>query len=99
LVTNYQFGFCQGRSTAGAIFILRMLQEKYSQKNKKFYHVFVDLEKTFDRVPRRSFKALRRKGISDRMVETVTVLYVNSRTRVKVMAGISEEFKILVGVH
>jgi len=26
-------------------------------------------------------------------------LYVNSRTRVKTMAGISEEFNILVGVH
>jgi len=25
--------------------------------------------------------------------------YVNSRTRVKAMAGISEEFNILVGVH
>jgi len=34
-IGNYQFGFCQGRSTAGAMFILRMLQEKYSQKNKK----------------------------------------------------------------
>jgi len=26
-------------------------------------------------------------------------LYVNSRTRVKTMTGISEEFHILVGVH
>jgi len=28
-IGNYQFGFSQGRSTAGAVFILRMLQEKY----------------------------------------------------------------------
>jgi len=34
-IGNYQFGFCQGRSTAGAMLILRILQEKYSQKNKK----------------------------------------------------------------
>jgi len=33
----YPFGFCQGRSTAGAMFIFRMLQEKYSQKNKKLF--------------------------------------------------------------
>jgi len=26
---------------------LSLLQEKYSQKNKKLYHVFVDLEKAF----------------------------------------------------
>jgi len=35
VIGNYQFGFCQGRSTAGAMFIFRMLQEKYSQKSKK----------------------------------------------------------------
>jgi len=52
-ISNYTFGFCQGRSNAGAMFILRMLQEKYSQKNKKLYHVFVDLKKAFDRVPRK----------------------------------------------
>jgi len=33
------------------------------------------------------------------MVDSVMALYVNSRTRVKAMAGISEEFNILVGVH
>jgi len=40
-IGNYQFGFCQGRSTASAIFILRMLQEKYSQKNKKLYTMYL----------------------------------------------------------
>jgi len=33
------------------------------------------------------------------MVEAVMALYANSRTRVKAMAGISEEFIILVDVH
>jgi len=36
-----------------------------------------------------------RKEIPERMVETVMALYVNSRTRVKAMAGITEEFNIL----
>jgi len=39
-IGNYQFEFCQGRSTAGAMFNLRMLQDKYSLKNKKLYYVF-----------------------------------------------------------
>jgi len=67
-----------------------MLQEKYSQNNKKFYHVFVDLEKAFDRVPRRAIEwTLGRKGITERMVvrQLVMAMYVNSRTRVKAMAG------------
>jgi len=97
---SYQFWLCQGKSAAGAMFILRMLQVKYSQKHKKFYQVFVDLEKAFDRVPRKVIEwALRRKWIPERMAEAVMALYVNSRTRVKAMAGVSEEFHILVGVH
>ena len=42
-----QFGFNPGRSTTDAIFVMRQLQEKFSEK-KKLYHVFVDLEKAFD---------------------------------------------------
>jgi Reverse transcriptase (RNA-dependent DNA polymerase) len=99
-IGKYQFAFCKGRSTTGAIFILRMLQEKYSQKKKKLYHVFVDLEKAFDRVPRKVIEwALRRKGIPEQMVAAIMAWYMDSKTRVKTMAGISKELDILVGVH
>ena len=36
-----------------AVFILRELQEKYLAKSKNLLFAFVDLEKTFDRVPRK----------------------------------------------
>ena len=52
-IGDYQFGFRQGRSTTDAIFIVRQLQEKYNKKERKLYHIFIDLEKTFDRVPRK----------------------------------------------
>jgi len=61
-----------------------MLQEKYSQKNKKLYRVFVDLEKAFDRVPRKVIEW----ALPERMVEAVIALYVNSITIVKTMAEI-----------
>ena len=38
-----------GKSTAGATFIIWQLQEKYLEKKKKLYHIFVDLEKAFDK--------------------------------------------------
>ena len=46
-----QFGFCLGRSTTDAIFILRQLQEKYLGKHRKLYIGFVYLEKVSKRVP------------------------------------------------
>ena len=42
-----QFGFMAERSTIGAIFIVRQLQEKYLAKMRKFFHLFVDMEKSF----------------------------------------------------
>ena len=44
-IGSYQFGFRQGRSTIGFIFIARQLQEKYNEKQRKLFHIFIDLEK------------------------------------------------------
>ena len=39
----YQFGFSPGRSTIGAIFLIRQLQEKFNETKKKIHHIFEDL--------------------------------------------------------
>ena len=52
-IDNMQFDFIPGRDTTDAIFTLRQLQEKHLAKNRKLYFAFVDLEKAFDRVPRK----------------------------------------------
>ena len=99
-VDGRQFGFCQERSTTDAIFIMRNVQEKFSEKKKKLYYVFVDLEKAFDRVPRKAFEwALRRQKVPERLLTAVVFLYVESRSRVKTVAGTSEALNIRVRVH
>ncbi len=44
---------------------MRELQERYKEKKKKLYHVFVDLESAFDRVPREVIEERRRKGLEE----------------------------------
>ena len=43
--------------------------------------------------------ALRRKMVSERIVEAIMALYVETRTRVKTVARVSTDFDIGVGVH
>ena len=79
-----QFGFMPGRGTTSAIFILRQLQEKHLAKNKKLYFAFVDLEKAFDRVPRKViWWAMRKLGIEEWIVRFVQAMYNNTRSRVE----------------
>ena len=52
-VDDSQFGFVPGRGTTDAIFVVRQLQEKYLATSKRLYMAFVDMEKVFDRVPRK----------------------------------------------
>ena len=55
-IDNIQFGFMPGKGTVDAIFIVRQLQERFLEKKKDLFYVFVDLEKVFDRVPREGAK-------------------------------------------
>jgi len=51
-IDECHFGLQEGKSTSDAIFILRQVQKKHIEKKKEQFHVFVDLEKDFDRKPR-----------------------------------------------
>ena len=61
---------------------------------------FVDLEKAFDRVPRKVLEwAMRKKGIPEVMVRAVMSLYESAKTKVRVGLELSKEFEVKVGVH
>jgi len=66
-IYDMQFGFVKDKGITDAIFLVRQTQEKFRAKGKKLYFGFVDLEKTFDRVPREAMRwAMHRKGVEDK---------------------------------
>ena len=63
------------------MFILKSLQEEYLDKEKRLNMCFVDLEKAFDRVPRKLLEwAMKKKGIPEVMVRAVMSLYKGAKT-------------------
>ena len=88
-----QFGFVPGHGTTDAIFIICQLQEKYIAANKPLYFAFVDLEKAFNRVPRKVlWWALRSLGEEEWAVRVIQGMYTDVKSRVRVNGQYSKEF-------
>ena len=99
-IDSMQYGFMPGRGTTNAIFILRQMQEKYLGKRKDLFFAFVDLEKAFDRIPRKVlWWAMRSVGVEEWIVKTVQAMYDTPKSRVRINGKFSEEFNVNVGVH
>ena len=98
-----QFGFRPGTGITGAIFIARYLQERYRGKHRELWWAFVDLDldKAFDRVPRKVVEwAMRKLGVEEWLVREVMAMYKHARTRVRSYGrSVSEWFGVNVGVH
>ena len=100
-IDNMQFGFMPEKGTTDAIFIMRQVQEKHqAKKKKKLYYVFMDLEKTFDRVPREVVRwDFKKLGVDEWLIPTIMPLYTEACTIVRTDAGLSESFEVKVSLH
>ncbi|XP_061621461.1 uncharacterized protein LOC133474126 [Phyllopteryx taeniolatus] len=99
-ICEQQYGFMPRKSTTDALFALRMLMEKYREGQKELHCVFVDLEKAYDRVPREElWYCMRKSGVAEKYVRIIQDMYEGSRTAVRCAVGVTEEFKVDVGLH
>ena len=105
-IDEMQFAFVPGRGTTDVIFIIRQLQEKLlsrkdlNDKKLTLLFSFVDLEKAFDRIPRKVlWWAMRKVGVEEWIVRQMQAMYNKAGSRVRVGSEYSEEFEVGVGVH
>ena len=99
-IDEMQFGFMPGKGTIDAIFIARQIQERYRDKKKDLYFMFIDLEKAFDRVPRKVVKwAMRKLGLDEWIIHVVMAMYENASSAVRINGKLGKGIPVKVGVH
>lgn len=99
-ISEMQYAFVSGKGTVDAIFIIRQLQERRLEGNRKMYCAFVDLEKAYDRVPRELvYWCLRKRGMPEKLVRIVKAMYEGAVTTVNTVFGETEQFEVKTGLH
>jgi hypothetical protein len=99
-VTENQFDFMSGRSTMKVIFLISQLIEKYMKQKKDLHMIFIDLEKTYDKVTRNiMWWALQKHKVSTKYITLIKDMYDNIVTSVRTSDGDTNDFPINIGLH
>ena len=74
--------------------------KKYREGQRELHCVFVDLEKTYDRVPREKlWYCMRKSEIQTKYVQLVQDMYEESETVVRCAVGTTESSRVKVGLY
>ena len=98
ILKRNQNGFRRGRSTS-QISSLRCINEEMRNANREMTLIFVDFKKAFDSVDRQAmFKIPHLYGIPQEIVNTIKVLYTDTKARVLTSDGETDPFDIVSGI-
>jgi hypothetical protein len=99
-ITMNQFGFMPRRSTMEAIFLIRQVMERYKEQKKDLHMVFIDLEKTYDKIPRNlMWWALDKHKVPTKYVTLIKDMYDKVVTSVRTTNGDTNVFPINIELH
>jgi Reverse transcriptase (RNA-dependent DNA polymerase) len=89
-----------GRSTMETIFLIRQLMKRHQEHKNDLHMIFIDLEKTYDKIPRNiMWWTLKRKLVPTKYVTLIKDMYTNVVTYVRTCDGESDIFPIKIGLH
>ena len=99
ILRKNQNGFRRNRSTTSQILTIRRILEGVRTKNLQATLIFVDFTKAFDSIHRGKMEQiLLAYGIPKETVAAITILYRNTKVKVRSPDGDTEYFDIVVGV-
>ena len=94
-----QAGFRTDRRCLDHIYTLQEVIHRRMQDDKPTYVVFIDFRKAYDTVPREKlFNKMRSMGVTEGIISNVKAYYKNTTARVRTSVGISDPFRIEIGV-
>ena len=99
ILRKNQNGFRRNRSTTSQILTIRRIREGVRAKNMQATLLFADFTKAFDSIHRGKMeRILLAFGLLKETVEAITVLYRNTKVKVRLSKGDTEYFDIVAGV-
>ncbi|XP_072377966.1 uncharacterized protein [Diabrotica undecimpunctata] len=95
-----QSGFRKGRSIQDHIFTIKKLIQNARNSSTKLYQAFIDLEKTFDSIPRKVIDiCLKKKVVKIKLRQAIMSIYRHTRNRIRTDNMESEEFIVNEGLR
>ena len=99
ILRKTQNGFRRNRSTTSQILTVRRILEGVRAKNPQVTLIFVDFTKAFDSIHRGKMEQiLLAYGLPKETIAAITILYRNTKVKVRSPDGDAEYFDIVAGV-
>ncbi len=101
VIDESQAGFRAGYSTIDNMFTLQSMVQKYlSKQGGRFYCLFVDFSKAFDRIRHdKLWESLILKGIGGKYLRALQSMYSNLSACVKTTCGLTAYFPCQIGTR
>ena len=100
ILRKNQNGFRRNRSTTSQILTIRRILEGVRAKNLQATLIFVDFTKAFDSIHRGKMEQiLLAYGIPKETIAAITILYRNTKVKIRSPDGDTEYFDIVAGVR